>query len=408
MALYSRLFKYAPRPGRTQLENFLTESFCDCLERMTVLDRKGVEAFILDSLGGSRFPLDFRDRLASAKDLRWTTQHPIYLADNRGYLDLCLLADKRIVLAVENKIGSGFTSHLISEGTEDAGETTEELSQLDCYDRWLATNSQGSVLVLLTHLTDAPPDFLAFDRADGDVHEQPVFHSICRWAAVYDWIAKWREVCGDSLRGKPGGAFLDGLAGELLLFLEQKNMSIATIKDSDLELIDAYFSQDIWKKLHDLMASIRLRVVPSLTTPRGSPRNVPQTDAWEETQILWDWAYCHERELGWYVGWGLSGEHGLRHLDVELDTTLQAFVVVTNDDGGTRIPFIAEDVQLSEKAGWSVCESKTRDQLSLVKSMPTRLLAGEPEGFSRAFEVWTAETVKEGASVLDRIHTRSR
>ena len=222
MALYSRLFKYAPRPGRTQLENFLTESFCDCLERMTVLDRKGVEAFILDSLGGSRFPLDFRDRLASAKDLRWTTQHPIYLADNRGYLDLCLLADKRIVLAVENKIGSGFTSHLISEGTEDAGETTEELSQLDFYDRWLATNSQGSVLVLLTHLTDAPPDFLAFDRADGDVHEQPVFHSVCRWAAVYDWIAKWREVCGDSLRGKPGGALLDGLAGELLRFLEQK------------------------------------------------------------------------------------------------------------------------------------------------------------------------------------------
>lgn len=80
MALYSRLFKYAPRPGRTQLENFLTESFCDCLERMTALDRSDVETFILDLFGGgSQSPLNFRDRLASANDLRWVTQHPIYL-----------------------------------------------------------------------------------------------------------------------------------------------------------------------------------------------------------------------------------------------------------------------------------------------------------------------------------------
>lgn len=407
MALYSRLFKYAPRPGRTQLENFLTESFCDCLERMTALDRSDVETFILDLFGGgSQSPLNFRDRLASANDLRWVTQHPIYLADNRGYLDLCLFADKRVVLAVENKIGSGFTSHLISQATEDAEETTEELSQLDFYDRWLAANCPGSVLVLLTHLTDAPPDFLAVEGGDADLHGKPVFHSVCRWAAVYDWIAKWREVSSDSLSGKPEGAFLYRLTEEFLRFLEQKNMSVATIKDSDLELIGAYFSQDVWKKLHDLMASVRLRVIPSMVNPRGSPRTVPQTEAWEETQIVWDWAYCCEKELEWYVGWGLSGKHGLRHLDVELDTTLQAFVVVTNDDGGTRIPFLGEDIERLQKTGWRVCESKTRDQVSLVKSMPTRLLAGKPEGFGLAFEVWTEGTVKEGASMLDRIHTR--
>ena len=34
MTLYSRLFKYAPLSGRSQLENFLTESFCDLMERI--------------------------------------------------------------------------------------------------------------------------------------------------------------------------------------------------------------------------------------------------------------------------------------------------------------------------------------------------------------------------------------
>ena len=85
MALFSRLFKYAPLPGRTQLENFLTESLCDLLERMTVLDRKGVERFVLDALAGSRSPSGFRERLAEAKGLYWTTRKSISFADNRGY-----------------------------------------------------------------------------------------------------------------------------------------------------------------------------------------------------------------------------------------------------------------------------------------------------------------------------------
>lgn len=71
---------------------------------MTVLDRKSIERFVLDALAGSRAPSGFRERLASAKDLYWTTQQPICFADSRWYLDLCLLADKRIILVIENKI----------------------------------------------------------------------------------------------------------------------------------------------------------------------------------------------------------------------------------------------------------------------------------------------------------------
>jgi hypothetical protein len=87
---------------------------------------------------------------------------------------------------------------------------------------------------------------------------------------------------------------------------------------------------------------------------------------------------------------------------------LQAFVVVTNDDGGTRIPFFTEDIEAREKAGWVVYESKTRDQLPLVKAVPTQMLAGESAGFTRAFEVWTEEAVRECADTLRRAHDRPR
>jgi hypothetical protein len=221
-------------------------------------------------------------------------------------------------------------------------------------------------------------------------------------------MAEWLESSGSTLRDTPAGVFLNVLSGEFLQFLEQKNMNVTAIKASDLDLLNAYFSEDVWKKIRNVMASMRLCVVPLLANPRGSPRNVPQNEAWEETQILWDWAYCYEKELEWYVGWGLSGKHGLRHLDIELGTSLQAFVVVTNDDGGTRIPFLEEEITACERAGWDVHESKTRDQLTIVKAIPTQSLAGESAGFTRAFEAWTERAVRECANALSKAHDRER
>jgi hypothetical protein len=85
MALYSRLFSYAPLPNRTQLENFLTESLCDWLDRITALDRKCLETFVVQCLAGSRgVPSTFRERLASARNLSWKTQHVFSLIRTVG------------------------------------------------------------------------------------------------------------------------------------------------------------------------------------------------------------------------------------------------------------------------------------------------------------------------------------
>jgi hypothetical protein len=350
MALYSRLFKYGPRPGRTQLENFVTESLCDCLERMTALDRKSIERFVVEVLVCSRIPPAFGERLTNAKTLQWKTQHAFYFAGSRGCLDLCLLADREIILVIENKVAARFTAHLISRDADEVGnnEGREELSQLEYYGKWLSARHPGAALILLTHLTDAPSTFFSEESSEAVAPTASVFHRVCRWATVYEWLGRWREVTATHFGSKPQGVFLNLLTNEFLEFLEQNNMNATAIKNDDLDLLNAYFSQDVWKKVRDLMASARALVMPLLADAYGEPRSVPETEAWEQTQILWDWAYCHEEELEWYVGWGLSSGRGLRHLDIEFATPLQAFVVVTND-GGPRIPVFAEDVQTLEK-----------------------------------------------------------
>ena len=66
-------------------------------------------------------------------------------------------------------------------------------------------------------------------------------------------------------------------------------MNASTIKNNDLDLLNPHFSQDVWKKACDLMASVRALVVPLLAEAYGELRRAPETEAREQTQILWDW-----------------------------------------------------------------------------------------------------------------------
>jgi hypothetical protein len=392
--LYYRLSKYAPTPGRTQVENFLTESLCDLLERMTVLDRRNVESFISDILVGSEPPSTasiFRDKLTSAGQLEWETQHRIELDAECGYLDLCLFADNRIVLVIENKIASGFTSHGIP-GEDGQAEVKFE-DQLHFYDRWLSAKWPGAGLVLLTQFTDAPSDFL--DEKNRQITAtNPIFHRVCRWATVYERIGRWRESYADQFKDEPDGMFLSMLCAEFRQFLERMKMNPTEMKDDDLGLLTAYCSQDIWKKVRDLMASVRARVLPLLPSSYSPSKRVPATEAWQETQIMWDWAYCYEKKLKWYIGWGLSGANGLRHLDIELPSPLQAFVLIGSDNRRTEPAITSKEVI----DGWAT----TKRQLALIKVVAAQVLAGSSKGFNRALEEWVEVTVKEGVGMLEK------
>ena len=107
MRLYSRLFKYAPLPQKTSLENFLTESLCDLLERITATDRRNVEKFAADLfLGSTKSGSALAKRLRNAQSLRWCTQYRVKLGSHQGWADLCLLGDEKVLLLIENKVNA--------------------------------------------------------------------------------------------------------------------------------------------------------------------------------------------------------------------------------------------------------------------------------------------------------------
>lgn len=405
MALYSRLFKYAPLPDRTPLENFLTESFCDCLERMTVLDRKSAERFVMEALVGTDAPSEFRRRLSAAKELCWKTQQSLILDENRGYFDLCLLADSRIILAIENKVGAGFTSHSISRETQEGAdsESDEDISQLDFYGEWLSKYCPGSGLLLLTHLTEAPSTFLLCGSS-GSI-ESRVFHRVRRWAEVCRSISCWQEHAVDLYEGNPQGIFLRVLMNEFLQFLEERNMTSTETTRGDLDVLQAYFQHDILRKVRDLLAAARPLVFPALPE-LNKPRRASEPDvgAWEQTQIIWDWVYCYDLALRWYVGWGFSGQHGLRHLDIDFANPLQAFALMTSEV--SEIPATPEELRSYADSGWTVFERNSKHQLRLLKVADPHVFNEATDGVNASFQTWVAAAVRDGLALLRNAHRR--
>jgi hypothetical protein len=402
--LYERLLKYAPSPGRTQLENFLSESLCDFFGRVTALDRGSIEGFVLDTLLNRPAQSKISERLLNAKTLDWSTQETVTHKGSRGFLDICLFADSRIILVIENKIAAGFTTHSLF----DDKQQVQIRSQMEFYDEWLSSNFPDAGLVLLTHFTDAPPGFLEscqLSKVSAGATEERYkcqIRRMCKWTTIYEWLTRWHEPSESSPTAE-GRIFLCSLAKEFLLFLEENNMSASKITSDDVQLLGSFFSQDIWKKVCQTATSARAIASPLLPNLWGQPKSPPQTNAWEGTQILWDWGYCYERELEWYVGWGFSGTNGLRHLDISLDSPMKAFVLVTSDR--SDIPVTADAVRNARTAGWDVFEPGLQQKtVRLIKTVDAQQFTESPDGFSAAFERWHLMAMKEAVDTLEVAH----
>ena len=105
---YQRLFTYAPRSDRSQLENFLTEALCDLLTRMMENDQDAFKRFMTDVL--LRECTECATSIGSLNDFgsfAWISQYYINCQSGLGWVDLCLKSNNRIVLFVENKVNEG-------------------------------------------------------------------------------------------------------------------------------------------------------------------------------------------------------------------------------------------------------------------------------------------------------------
>lgn len=397
-SLYTRLFKYSPREGHLPLENFLTECFCDFLTRLTSLDRQASELFISEVLGGSRMPSSLLAAVTNAKELQWKTQHRINLAGDHGIVDLCLFADNTLVLAIENKIDAGFTTHRMSDSDEESVESqAAEWTQLQFYERYLTANCGASGLILMTHRTDAPNTF----KENGKI-----FRWVCRWTDLYRWLGTSYFLDRFSETGAGKAHVLYTLAAELRQFLEDKQLITKEWNDEDLNVMKTFFVPDFPGKLQGLFQSVRVPIgqVPELAAYKGWAQRSPSFEV--GNGIVWDWLYCMAPKLRWFISWGIASKLPfLKHYDIELDAPLQAVVLIGSD--GQDIPCSQEELESWRTKGWTVYESHGSRQLRLLKTVLPEELFACSCGFGGSFEAWVMQAVREGAKGLQRAYTES-
>jgi hypothetical protein len=164
-SLYSNLFRYRPREKRDPLEDFLTEALADLFNRLlhdrtAEMLRYRTIAFIKDILCSGRGGKAFGSMLLRAKRLEFKTQIPIEAQDDvgdvrgRGRADLCLYADGRLVLVVENKrfpVG-------MKNGSDVPTSERAIATQLKFYANWLRDKNAGLILL---GVDQGPKDLLA-------------------------------------------------------------------------------------------------------------------------------------------------------------------------------------------------------------------------------------------------------
>lgn len=398
--IYARLFRYTARADFEPLENFLTESLSDLLERLTIADRGLLESFISDVLCGSGIPDPLKARIQGAKDLVWRTQEMIRCEGELGYLDLCLIADRELTLIVENKVSADFTTHSTASNEVEIEMDNENQteSQLDFYKKLLERESKPTALVLLTHQTDPPSSFAPQQGFYG--RDTTVFESVCRWSVVHKWFKESDSLYDISYTASSERAVLKVLAQEFCMFLEEQQMNAVELKADDLYPMKEFFSSDMPRKIQELFLSVRttIRSLPEL----GSQYDFPAKSTLRvKDGLIWDWFYCFDKQLKWFISWGISSKNGLRGLyRLEFAAPLSVFALIGSERDD--IPLAPDQITSAKQSEWLVY--KTRKGFRLVKTSDPEVFFNASEGVKPSFEKWTINAVQEGYAMLSLTH----
>jgi hypothetical protein len=249
-------------------------------------------------------------------------------------------------------------------------------------------------------MREAPVTFLT--GQSGNNGGGVVFRHVCRWAEVHKWLTRWKFIPTSTHAADSEGAFLMKLARELAQFLEDQDMTVEDLSTDDLDVMKAFYGQDVPRKVHGLLLSLRKSIwaLPGLVTPYGGAQTTFDTT----NQIAWDWIYCFEQELKWFICWGIAcaGRYGPISYDIKFDEPLQAFVVVATDN--REIPVTQVRLQSLDSMGWKAYEQPSMKKLRLVKAVAPSVLLETGSTFNQAFESWATQTAREALAILHTAH----
>lgn len=361
-SLYRRLFTYRERPDRSPVEDFLTEGLADLLDRMPVEVCRDLVARMLGDRAEVEIELALIWKMGSPA--RWSTQRAIA----GGRLDLLLEIDGRAAVVVESKVSAGFQEH----ADHDTGHSRH---QLRTYGEWLGNSADrqwGGALVLLTHWTSAPPDFLQVSGPYGCRHR-----GVTRWSELSRWLSARIRL---PEHANAGWALL---AGEFVTFLREMDMDSELATGHDLAALQMYLAS---------ADRVRNTVEQAWESARATWRPVCiQTDVPLEVSTtygcVWKYRYLIRSDLrSCYMAAGLRfpaiGSHPSY---AEPNGEPYLFVELGSDHDGSPI----DTLQLSDEWGVSA-------DLRLAK-LPLRSLPVDPELFLSESSAWVGRRIAEAA-----------
>ena len=156
--MFSRLYAYRERPGRSRLEDFLTEALSDLFNRLPAQDKLAMLALMLRltpmAIGTTMRAVAAAGRVEARTQVTIKTGHRP---------DIVFYADGEPAIVLEAKIGAAYQRH-IKDGPLDAADAPSEIetNQLATYGEWIEGHARPGwpgAVVLLTAWTAPPADF---------------------------------------------------------------------------------------------------------------------------------------------------------------------------------------------------------------------------------------------------------
>lgn len=378
-SIYSELFRYQPSQRHTPTENFLTQALADLLNRMIGYSREAHDRFIREVLlSETSKPAEASlfgvMELIKGSNLEWvpqiTASEPTLCR-----IDLVLLCDRKPVVVVENKLGSGYTDN-----------------QLSNYCDWIKQiGGAHHAVVLLTRWTPPPDDFLD----DTNESYRNSFRAVCWWGGVYRWLMKEFP-----LHLSPGVsnsshecAFF--LAREFCQFLEEELNVNNSLSGDDFKCLE--------KSLRPLQVAQSLVKEIKLPNDVNNYFQEPRIYKNERSSVFLGCAYQKNKKMekDWWVGWGLILEKDFWEgyfLDVDQPT---AIIIIGAEAGRTPLPIRHLSVEESSRNWQFVWDDEDRLDwdYAIKKISVDELLKSDPH-FEREYRKWTNEGLKEAAEML--------
>lgn len=380
--LYSRLLKYQSSKNRSNLENYLTEMLCDYLNRLSEEDFHLFVKYVLFFDKSEIDYNDWKDQHKELHDIIWRTQYHIELGETYKCPDLICFGDRRPIFLIEAKIGAGFTQRNVK--SDDDKEIS--IDQLKDYGNWLSSVNEHSGLILLTHSTSAPPDFLD-SMSDYGVS----FRNVISWQRIYNYLSQLLSKDNNLCTTK-----------DFINFLEEQGMATEAPTHLDFSALDI-FVEGPGMKIGNAMK----------TTRENLEKRYPNGIKWRseekflcnyfytidyDAKVVWSWAMLDHDEYS-YLGWGIvfpreTGPWEWRNYITELPKIPFVFMGIFSNGVSIRQRF--EEQQRDRPSNWIWSNDVEADAiLGITTSLLSDFLSYDGD-FNETFLEWTDKHFNEG------------